>query len=437
MGRDSVTVGVLSLHTSKETKAILNAVDALGHRPVWLRRDNIGVHLTGGAVDLSPDVDVVLNRLLVSRSSHPAELLGLAEVYEGVVPVLNGPAAVLGALHKVGAATALHAAGVPVPESYLGIDPATLDAGRAHFEDRAVYKLAIGTHGDGTSLVDPDEPLIPKAVNRQAFLQRFIASSPTKPHDYRIYVVGGTVEAAMRRTAKEGEFRTNVAEGGLVEDATSDLPQEALDIARRATAAIGLDYAGIDVIAEDDAWYVLEVNPTAGFRGLYAATDHSPAPAMARLAIERAGGSVDESRVDELARTLDTTLPPGVAKAPPDPGADRPTIGYTERVSVSGTTGTELVVAKSDTGARRTSIDLELAAAIGAGPIKHQTRVRSGLQAASKARPVVDLLVGVNGDWHEVTASVEDRSHMGYEVLLGRDILRHYHVDVTREVTEE
>jgi hypothetical protein len=44
----------------------------------------------------------------------------------------------------------------------------------------------------------------------------------------------------------------------------------------------------------------------------------------------------------------------------------------------------------------------------------------------------VDVVVGVGGTQHTVTASVEDRSHMDYPLLLGRDILEHYHVDVTK-----
>lgn len=104
---------------------------------------------------------------------------------------------------------------------------------------------------------------------------------------------------------------------------------------------------------------------------------------------------------------------------------------------MSGTNGSETVVAKSDTGAARTSIDLALAAKIGAGPIKRRTRVKSRFTQEARARPVVDLMVGVNGNWHTVTASVDDRGHMEYPVLLGRDILSHYHVDVTRHAEEE
>jgi hypothetical protein len=60
------------------------------------------------------------------------------------------------------------------------------------------------------------------------------------------------------------------------------------------------------------------------------------------------------------------------------------------------------------------------------------TRVKSGSSKATKSRPVVDVVVGVGGDRHTVSASVEDREHMDYPVLLGRDILENYQVDIRR-----
>ncbi len=65
---DSVTVGVLSLHSSKETKAILNAVDDLGYGTAWLRAENTAVEIIDGTVTLEPDVDIVVNRLLLSNT---------------------------------------------------------------------------------------------------------------------------------------------------------------------------------------------------------------------------------------------------------------------------------------------------------------------------------------------------------------------------------
>lgn len=437
MADDAISVGVLSLHTSKETKAILNTIESLGHDPHWLRRDTIEVTIDDGEIDLTPPVDIVINRLLLSRTDKLGELLGLASVYADVVPVLNRAQSVFRALHKFAASTTITDLGFDVPDSYLALEQSTLDAATDRFSPQAVYKFTIGTHGEGTSLVDTSDRLEPLAMDRQTFLQEFIETDQERPFDYRIYVVGDSVVGAMRRTAREGEFRTNVAEGGAVADVTEELPRQINDMAVDVTNALGLDYAGIDIIERNGTWYILEVNTTAGFRGLFSATGINPAPYIARLAIERAGGEVSDERVQDLSKTLDDSIPschPGLSR---ERSNERATIGYTEHVSVSGTAGTEKAIAKSDTGARRSSIDLELAAEVGAGPIKQSTRVRSGLRQTSKARPVVDIIIGVRGEWHSVTASIEDREHMAYPVLLGRDILKKYHVDVTREVEEE
>jgi hypothetical protein len=255
--------------------------------------------------------------------------------------------------------------------------------------------------------------------------------------DRRMYVVGDRVVGAMDRYAPEGDWRTNVALGGEVEDATDKLTDELKETAIRAASVIGLDYAGVDMVESDDGWYVLEVNPTAGFRGLFRATGRSAAPYIAQLAIERVGGSVDPDRVRELSATLDDSIPACKPRRPRIKSMQEPAvIGYTEEVVVSGTTGSESIVAKSDTGAARTSIDTEVAAAIGAGPIRQMTRVKSGSLKSAKSRPVVDVVIGLGGDRHTVSASVEDRSHMDYPVLLGRDILKNYQVDIRRSVED-
>jgi len=58
------------------------------------------------------------------------------------------------------------------------------------------------------------------------------------------------------------------------------------------------------------------------------------------------------------------------------------------------------------------------------------------LLAFERPPRVVDIVVGIGGTQHTVSASVEDRSHMDYPPLLGRDILKHYRVDVTRQAQE-
>jgi RimK family alpha-L-glutamate ligase len=430
--RDTVRVGVLSLHNSKETKAILNAVEDLGHEPVWLRRENTAVSIEDSAVTVDPEVDVVANRLLLSNTSDPAELLGLATTFERIRPMLNEPTAVLTAIHKFATAATLADWNVRVPDAYLALSNERLNGGRHRFGDVGVYKTAIGTHGGGTWKVDLTEPVNPRVGNRQAFLQDLVERDESRHRDLRVYVVDDRIVGAMYRYAPEGDWRTNVALGGDVADATDDLPETAAETALYTAEVMDLDYAGVDLIEGDDGWFVLEVNPTAGFKGLYQATGTSPAPHIAKLAVERAGGSVDEQRVEDLAATLDDSTPSCKPRTSPPERDSLPVIGYIEDVVVSGTSGSTQVNAKSDTGATRTSIDTSLAAEIGAGPIKSMTRVKSGSVKSGKARPVVDLVIGIGGTQHTVTASVEDRGHMDYPLLLGRDVLEHYRVDVRR-----
>ncbi|MFC7071341.1 RimK/LysX family protein [Halobaculum lipolyticum] len=436
MTEDPVRVGVLSLHTSKESKAICNAVEALGHQPEWLRRENAAVSVEDGEVTVEPDVDVVANRMLLSNIEQPAEGLGLAHTFGRARPILNDPSAVLTAMHKFASAVALAEADVRVPDALLALSNDRLNDGRARFGDEGVYKTAIGTHGGGTWKIDLTEPVNPQVGNRQAFLQELIDRDDARHHDTRVYVVGGEVVGAMNRYAPEDDWRTNVALGGDVEDASDTLDDEAREMALAATETIGLDYAGVDLVQGYDGWYVLEVNPTAGFKGLFKASGRSPAPHIARLAIERAGGSVDDDLVAELSAVLDDSTPDCMPAQRRVNDGQVPIIGYIEEVNVAGTQGATQAFAKSDTGATRSSIDTKLAAEIGAGPIKSMTRVKSGSVKSGKARPVVDLVVGIGGEQHTVTASVEDRSHMEYPVLLGRDILQHYRVDVQRRADD-
>lgn len=78
------------------------------------------------------------------------------------------------------------------------------------------------------------------------------------------------------------------------------------------------------------------------------------------------------------------------------------------------------------------SIDADIAAAIGTGPIETTAAVKSATVGSSQNRAVVDVVVGIGDARHTVAASIEDRSHMEYPVLLGRDILGEYNVDIQK-----
>ncbi|VTT86360.1 Ribosomal protein S6 glutaminyl transferase [Halorubrum sp. DM2] len=431
----AIRVGVLSTHNSKETKAILNAVRALGHEPVWIRNENVTSWIEDGTVHLSPRVDVLVNRMLFTKSDHQLEDLQLAALYEETTPVVNGSQAVTDTLHKYRAGAKLAAAGLPVPDAYFGRSPRTVEEWPEYLPANAAHKHTIGTNGQQMSVVSPTDPIGPKIDDEQSFVQEFLEDSDNRPSDVRVYVVGGEIVGAMRRHAPAGDWRTNVALGGEVEGITNELGVRPRQIAKEATDVLGLDLAGVDLMPVDGEWFVLEVNATAGFKGLFSATGVSAAPHIARLAIERVGGGVDQSQIVELESTLDDSVPdckPPLVQESGDDGV----LGYTSRIRINGRDGAEQVVAKSDTGAERTSIDTDLAGRIGAGPLVGTTQVRSGTGSETETRPLVDVDLCLNGRWRTVTASITDRTEMTYPVLLGRDVLEAYTLDISNTVEE-
>ena len=422
-------VGVLSFHDSKESKAICNAVEGLGHEPVWLRENNVILRFTEGTFVLEPDVDVVINRLLLSTTKQPVEAVGLANAIARFRPMVNCPDAAALATHKIAAAAAMVEEGVPIPETALGLGLSTVGRIRRAFGEEFIYKTIVGTHGGGAWKVRQSDLITGTVGRRRAFLQEFIRTDRNRSRDLRAFVVDGRVVGAMYRYAAADDWRTNVARGGSVEDMTESLPEGVATIATTATAAVGLDCAGVDLIEGPDGWYVLEVNPTAGFRGLFHATGRSPAPIIAKVAIERAGGSVREELVAQLQATLDDSVPSCVS--PPIQPVDReaPIVGLTERVVVSGTTDTISVIGRADPASARTRIDLQLAAGIGAGPIQAGP-TEPDKRGHPQRQPVVDVVVGIGGTERTVDATVEDRSEQAYPLLLGRDVLADFRIDV-------
>ena len=428
-------VGVLSLHNSAETKAICNAVTELGHTPVWIRREDFSWSVQDGTIEIEPSVDVLCNRLLLTKSDRPIEEIEVLGLFERTVPTLNGAEAVSRAIHKVRAASVLADAGIPVPDAYFAISGARLQDCLDNLEGRAVHKAGIGTNGQRMEAVQSSDAIPPRIQGWQSFLQSFVETDGERPSDVRVYVVDGEALGAMRRTAAPDEWRSNVARGSSVEDVSDSLKPAAYDLAIDSTAALGLDYAGVDLICSANEWYVLEVNATAGFKGFRSATGINPAAAIARTAIERAGGQVDTAALAAVREEFDTSPPDTSYRQRTERDTETPTIGYTADVTVSGTDGRADAVGKVDTGTRRTSIDTKLAGEIGVGPIVGHATVRNG--SGIRRRPLVEVSIGTDSSWHSVEANISDRSGMRYPVLLGRDVLTDYRIDLSRRAAEE
>ena len=219
--------------------------------------------------------DAVLVRMMPPGSLEQVvfRMDALHRLEQQGVHVLNPPRAVETAVDKYLTLVRLEAAGIPVPETWVGENA---EAALASFEDLGrdvVVKPLFGSEGRGLVRVGDRETAwrVVHALERIGsviYLQRFL---PHHGSDLRIFVVGGRVIGAIRRHAPGGEWRTNVAQGGLAEKTEVQDLQAALAI--RATAAIGAEFAGIDILrTEDGKDFVIEVNAVPGWKALAAAT---------------------------------------------------------------------------------------------------------------------------------------------------------------------
>ena len=362
MSSSTVSVGVLSTSSSKTGATIRRAIQQLGHRAVQLNISELRVDTRNGRAQVDADVDVVLNWRTLSRRGYSMEYLGVMRAIEETVPVVNPTDGLLLAGHKpAGLARLSSTDHISVPNTYYSLDYNTLREEAARWPE-VVQKPPFGGGGGDVRKVPDSDDLSVLSGPQMGLIQSYIDTGEETHNDIRAFVVDGTVVAAMRRRAPDDDWRTNISNGG---DGTAvDLPQDATQTAERATDALNLDVAGVDLIQDAEGnWYVLEVNAPAGFAGLHDATGHNVAPHIAALAIERGGVPVPDEDVTQLAESLDMVSP--------SDAQDTLLFSY-ETGDTCGLAGKEGAV-DSVVGLHEEfgdyTIDSDLAADIGAGPI--------------------------------------------------------------------
>ncbi|MEM2075417.1 MAG: RimK family alpha-L-glutamate ligase [Zestosphaera sp.] len=193
------------------------------------------------------------------------------------VTLMNSAQGFMNARDKYRATQLLANAGLRVPETKLTEDVYVLSETVRNW-GRAVFKPLIGSMGYGSLLVtDPDVAFIIGKTwlshSQPVLLQRYMRS---KDRDIRVFVVGGEVLGAIYRYKPEDTWKTNVAQGAKVEGAVVDVELKELSI--KATEALGLDYAGVDVGETEEGYVIYEVNAMPNWQGFYAGTGISPAP---------------------------------------------------------------------------------------------------------------------------------------------------------------
>src|SRR5690554_6694328 len=132
-----------------------------------------------------------------------------------------------------------------------------------------VIKLLEGTQGLGVILAETKKAAtsVLEAFNglkARVIIQEFIKES--KGADIRAFIVDGKVVGAMKRQGKEGEFRSNLHQGGTGE--LIKLTKTEREVALKAAKAMNLPVAGVDLLQSDRGPLILEVNSSPGLEGI-------------------------------------------------------------------------------------------------------------------------------------------------------------------------
>ena len=214
------------------------------------------------------------------------------------VPVYNDARAIERTVDKAMTSFLLSRAGLPTPptcvteavteaEAFLSAETAS-----GH---EVVVKPLFGSLGVGLRRLGRGMALPPAAECADVwYLQRFIHTREPGGacRDLRVLVVGGTVIAAMTRHGTG--WVSNVAQGARCEPCPPDVELETL--AAAACAAVGADYAGVDLVRDRAGrLLILEVNGIPAWRGLQGTTSVDIAARVATDFLSRRVGFVGAS----------------------------------------------------------------------------------------------------------------------------------------------
>jgi ribosomal protein S6--L-glutamate ligase len=236
-------------------------------------------------VHLEPG-DVALGRLDVLTSLDGIEpgFWALDQIERNGVRLLNPPRAVVAAHDKLRTAEVLAAAGLPHPRTAAVVDGSVPDG----FEFPVVVKPPFGSWGHDVTLCRRRDDLerhldelrdCPWFCATGAVVQELV---PPVGHDLRLVVAGRKVVGAIERLAAPGDWRTNVALGGVRRPASP--PPRARDLALAAAAALGIDLVGVDLLPTGAGEYtVIELNGAVDFTSEYSLDEDVFAEAVAAL----------------------------------------------------------------------------------------------------------------------------------------------------------
>jgi ribosomal protein S6--L-glutamate ligase len=272
-------IGILSRKASLySTRRLVEAARQRGHQArvidtarcyMNIASHKPEVHYKGESL---ADVDAVVPRIGASLTFYGTAVVRQFEMMG--VSSLNESVAITRARDKLRSLQLLARKGIGLPVTGFAHSPDDIeDLIRMVGGAPLVIKLLEGTQGIGVVLAETKkaaESVVQAFFGLRAniMIQEYIREAGGA--DLRCFVIGDRVVAAMRRQAKEGEFRSNLHRGGSA--TLIKITPEERSTAVRAAKIIGLNVAGVDLLRSNHGPVVMEVNSSPGLEGIEGAT---------------------------------------------------------------------------------------------------------------------------------------------------------------------
>jgi len=281
----------------EDIKMLRDAVKDLGHKHRIIREDKCQIYFTRTRPKLLyagkpfPKVDVIIPRFsALSNVQLRATVLQQLEVLK--IPVIQSYISVVRAKNKLRTLQLLTQKHIPVPR--------TIVVQRFEYLDTAIrrvggfpiiLKTPFGSLGKGVAIVESKRALhsafdllLTSPDFTSILIQEYVREAKGK--DIRVYIVDGKILAAMERVAAKGDFRSNLAQGGIGK--TVKLTKAEEKISLDAAKALNLKVAGVDILRSKEGPMVMEVNCNAGLVGITKITDIDIAKKIVKYAIKYA-----------------------------------------------------------------------------------------------------------------------------------------------------
>ncbi len=220
-----------------------------------------------------PTPDAIIPRIGASRTFYGTAMVRHFEMMD--VFSTSGNLAIARSRDKLRSLQVLSKKGVDMPKTIFASnksnakDVIALSGGAP-----LVLKILEGTQGVGVVLVDSEKAA--KSVldafygmEVNLLVQEFIEEAGGA--DIRALVVNDEVVGAMKRQGAEGDFRSNLHQGGSATAYKLSRKEKATALA--AAKAMGLGVCGVDMIPSKRGPLVMEVNSSPGLEGIEKSTN--------------------------------------------------------------------------------------------------------------------------------------------------------------------